>query len=54
VVNLVVAIIVTLGLRAGRVAEGVDATRPGDYHADEGSDRIRPMPEPVADEAVRS
>jgi SSS family solute:Na+ symporter len=48
VLNLVVAVIATFALRAGRVAEGVDATRPGDYHADEGSDRIKPMPESEA------
>jgi solute:Na+ symporter, SSS family len=48
VLNLVVTVIATFALRAGRVAEGADATRPGDYHADEGSDRIKPMPEPEA------
>ena len=41
VVNLVVAVVVTAGLRVAKVAEGADETLPGDYHADEGSDRIR-------------
>ncbi len=42
VVNLLVAVLVTVALRAGKVAEGTDETLPGDYHADEGSDRIKP------------
>ncbi len=42
VVNLLVAVVVTAILRATKVAEGVDETLPGDYHADEGSDRIKP------------
>ncbi|MFC4946891.1 monocarboxylate uptake permease MctP [Pseudonocardia sp. GCM10023141] len=41
VLNLVVAVIVTLALRAGKVAEGVDATQPSDYHADEGSAELK-------------
>jgi solute:Na+ symporter, SSS family len=52
VVNLVVAVVVTVALRAGKVAEGVDATHPADYHADEGSDRIRPVAAPLADKAA--
>jgi solute:Na+ symporter, SSS family len=52
VVNLVVAVVVTVALRAGNVAEGVDATHPADYHADEGSDRIRPVAAPLADKAA--
>jgi solute:Na+ symporter, SSS family len=47
VLNLAVAVIVTFALRAGHVAEGQDATRPGDYHADEGSDRIKPTADAV-------
>ncbi|MBN9098908.1 monocarboxylate uptake permease MctP [Pseudonocardia sp. 73-21] len=42
VVNLLVAVVVTAILRAAKVAEGADETLPGDYHADEGSDRIKP------------
>jgi SSS family solute:Na+ symporter len=50
VVNLVVSVLVTLALRAGHVGEGVDATHPADYHADEGSDRLRPVAATVAGE----
>jgi SSS family solute:Na+ symporter len=45
VVNLLVAVVVTLALRAAKVAEGADATHPADYHADEGSARLRPVAE---------
>jgi SSS family solute:Na+ symporter len=48
VVNLVVAVLVTLALRAGHVSEGADATHPADYHADEGSERLRPVASAVA------
>jgi SSS family solute:Na+ symporter len=48
VVNLVVAVLVTLALRAGHVAEGEDSTHPADYHADEGSRRLRPVAPAVA------
>jgi SSS family solute:Na+ symporter len=48
VVNLVVAVLVTLALRAGHVGEGEDATHPADYHADEGSRRLRPVATAVA------
>jgi solute:Na+ symporter, SSS family len=51
VVNLVVSVLVTLALRAGHVGEGVDATHPADYHADEGSDRLRPVAATVAGES---
>jgi len=47
VVNLLVAVLGTVALRAARVTEGVDETLPGDYHADEGSDRITPPAEVV-------
>jgi SSS family solute:Na+ symporter len=55
-VNLAVAAVVTLALRAGRVADGVDGTTHDDYYADEGDPRITPgpardaeaAPEPVA------
>jgi SSS family solute:Na+ symporter len=43
--NLLVAVVVTLALRAAGTPEGPDATEPADYHADEGSARV----EPVAD-----
>jgi SSS family solute:Na+ symporter len=51
VVNLVVAVLVTLALRAGHVAEGADATHPADYHADEGSRRLRRVAATVAGES---
>jgi len=44
VVNLVVAIVVTAILRAGKVPDGVDGTQPDDYFADEGDPRITPTP----------
>jgi len=48
VVNLVIAVLVTLALRAGHVGEGEDSTHPADYHADEGSERLRPVAPAVA------
>ena len=39
-VNLAIAAIATLILRAAKVAEGVDGTAPDDYFADEGDPRI--------------
>ena len=42
VLNLVVAAVLTPVLRARRVPEGSDATSPADYHADEGSQDLRP------------
>src|SRR5262249_1936298 len=43
--NLVVAVLLTLLFRAMRLPEGVDATTPDDYYADEGDPRLRPVPE---------
>ncbi|GAA3745623.1 sodium:solute symporter [Plantactinospora mayteni] len=43
-VNLLVAAIVTLILRAAKVAEGVDGTTQDDYFADEGDPRLVPDP----------
>jgi solute:Na+ symporter, SSS family len=40
VINVVVAVVVTLILRALKVPDGVDETEPGDYHADETSERV--------------
>ena len=42
VLNLLVAVVVTLALRARKVDEGGDATRPADYHADEGTAQLQP------------
>ncbi|SCE88187.1 solute:Na+ symporter, SSS family [Micromonospora viridifaciens] len=50
-VNLVVAALLTLALRAGRVADGVDGTTPDDYFADEGDPRVTPGPTRDADSA---
>ncbi|HEV7898733.1 MAG TPA: sodium:solute symporter [Planosporangium sp.] len=51
VVNLVVAVLVTLLLRATKTPDGVDATVEDDYHVDEGDPRVEPgskqFPEPV-------
>ena len=48
VLNLVVSVLVTLALRAGHVGEGEDSTHPADYHAAEGSERLRPVAPAVA------
>ena len=48
VLNLIVAVLVTLALRATHVSEGEDGTHPADYHADEGSRRLRPVAPVVA------
>jgi SSS family solute:Na+ symporter len=48
VVNLVLAVLVTLALRRTGVAGGVDATSGEDYHIDEGSPRVKPVAEGVA------
>jgi SSS family solute:Na+ symporter len=40
IVNVLVAVLVTLLLRAARVADGVDGTTPPDYTADEGDPRL--------------
>jgi SSS family solute:Na+ symporter len=51
VVNLVVAVLATLLLRAAKTPDGVDATVEDDYHVDEGDPRVEPgsepFPEPV-------
>jgi SSS family solute:Na+ symporter len=48
VVNLLVAVIASALLRATSVSNGVDETEELDYHADEGSDRIKPPALPTA------
>ncbi|PYC67255.1 sodium:solute symporter [Micromonospora arborensis] len=50
-VNLAVAALVTLALRAAKVAEGADGTTPDDYFADEGDPRVTPGAERDADSA---
>lgn len=41
--NLAVAVLVTMVLRQLQVFNGVDETDPADYHADEGSPRLKPV-----------
>jgi len=43
--NLIVATLLTLIFRAAKLPEGVDATNPDDYYADEGDPRVEPIPE---------
>ena len=45
VLNLIVAAVVTVALRAAKVPDGVDATQPSDYHADAGDPRVGDLPE---------
>ncbi|HEY2204584.1 MAG TPA: sodium:solute symporter [Pseudonocardia sp.] len=45
VVNLVVTVVVTAVLRATSVSNGHDETAGSDYHADEDSDRVKPVAE---------
>ena len=46
--NLLVAVLVTVVLRARRTPEGTDRTHPDDYHADEGSVRLKPVADVAA------
>ncbi len=54
-VNLVVAVALTLLFRAVKIGEGVDATVPEDYHADAGDPGVEelPMDEQAVDTPVR-
>lgn len=45
VLNLVVAALATVVLRALRAPDGADVTTPEDHHADAGDPRIEPLPE---------
>jgi solute:Na+ symporter, SSS family len=45
VLNVAVAAVLTLILRALRTPEGVDQTTPDDYYADAGDPRVEPLPE---------
>jgi SSS family solute:Na+ symporter len=53
VLNVVVAAIVTLVLRAAKAPAGVDATQPADYFADEGDPRVSPIPPTFEEMAAR-
>lgn len=46
VINVAIAVVLTVALRAARVAEGEDRTLPEDYHADSGEidhERVKPL-----------
>ncbi len=45
--NIVVAVLATVALRAVGAADGVDATKPDEYFADQGDPRLRDLPEVV-------
>jgi SSS family solute:Na+ symporter len=51
-VNLLVAVLLTLILRAARVPEGIDGTTPDDYFADEGDPRVQPIAATVPEQAA--
>jgi len=44
VINVAVAAALTVVLRAAKVPDGTDETRPGDYRADAGDPRVRDLP----------
>jgi SSS family solute:Na+ symporter len=44
VINVVVAVLLTFAFRALKMAEGVDQTRPSDYHADAGDPGVEDVP----------
>ena len=52
VLNVVVAAVLTLVLRAAKAPAGVDATQPADYFADAGDPRVAPMPKSVEELAA--
>ncbi len=45
--NIVVAVLATVAFRAAGAADGVDATKPDEYFADQGDPRLRDLPEVV-------
>ena len=45
VINVVVAAVLTVVLRAAKVPDGTDETRPEDYRADAGDPRVRDLPQ---------
>jgi len=51
-INVAVAAVLTLILRATKVPAGVDSTSPADYFADEGDPRVKPVPTSSEDAAV--
>jgi SSS family solute:Na+ symporter len=51
-VNLVVAALATLALKAGRVPDGTDGTSPSDYFVDEGDEKLVPETRQNSDEVA--
>ncbi|MDG4759738.1 sodium:solute symporter [Micromonospora sp. WMMD710] len=51
-VNLAVAALATLALKAGRVPDGTDGTSRSDYFADEGDEKLVPAPRQDSDEVT--
>jgi SSS family solute:Na+ symporter len=51
-VNLVVAVLVTVLLRATHVPSGPDATKPDEYHAEQGDAEVHDIPELTTSEEV--
>jgi len=45
VINVVIAVVLTLILRAVKAPEGLDKTIPADYFADEGDPKVKPLPD---------
>ncbi len=54
VINVVIAAVVTLALRAANVSAGTDETIPADYFADEGDPRVDKMPVSEEGRAARA
>jgi SSS family solute:Na+ symporter len=51
-VNILVVVLVTLILRAMKVADGVDGTAENDYTAEREDPRVRDLPDPLSDEPL--
>ena len=48
-INVIVAAVITLVLNAAKVSNGTDETIRGDYFADAGDPRVKPLPEPLSE-----
>jgi SSS family solute:Na+ symporter len=51
VINLVIAVVLTLVLRLAKVPDGHDETIRGDYFADAGDPRVEKVQQPIHQEA---